>query len=105
MAEVKKEKKEEIVAYPKNTLKEALQLAKSIQDNNAGEPYNRLDLAQSVNSSPESSKFRTLITSSNRYGLTKGSYRAEKIELTDVGRSIVAPRADDERNSSLLQAS
>ena len=44
-------------AYPKNTLKEALVIAQAITDNNAGEPYNRLDVAQSIGSTPESSKF------------------------------------------------
>jgi predicted nucleotide-binding protein len=92
------------VTFPKSTLKEALRLAQAIQDNNAGDPYNRLDLAQAVGHSPESSSFRTLITSSNRYGLTEGSYAAEKISLTDLGRSIVAPRSDQERNSALLDA-
>jgi hypothetical protein len=91
-------------AFPKNSLKEALRIAQSIQDNNAGQPYNRLDLAQSLDYSPESSTFRTLITSSSRYGLTQGSYVAEKISLTDLGRSIVAPRSDEEKNEGLLDA-
>jgi hypothetical protein len=90
--------------FPKNTLKDALRLAQSIQDNNAGQPYNRLDLAQSLNYSPESGSFRGLITSSNRYGLTQGSYQADKIALTELGKSIVAPRSDEERNEGLLRA-
>ena len=91
-------------AFPKHTLKEALRIAQSIQDNNAGQPYNRLDLAQSLDSSPESSSFRMLITSSSRYGLTVGGYKAEKIALTELGKSIVAPRSDEERNEGLLRA-
>jgi predicted nucleotide-binding protein len=92
------------MAFPKNTLKEALCLAQSIQDNNAGQPYNRLDLATSLGWSPESSGFRTLITSSSRYGLTQGSYAAEKISLTNLGKSIVAPRTDEEKGEGLLKA-
>lgn len=91
-------------AFPKNTLKDALRLAWSIQDNNGGQPYNKLDLAQSLEYSPESSGFRTLITSSSRYGLTQGSYKAEKISLEEIGRSIVAPRSDAERNEGILRA-
>jgi hypothetical protein len=91
-------------AFPKNTLKVALKIAQSIEDNNAGQPYNKLDLAQSLNYSPESGSFRALITASSRYGLTHGSYKAEKISLTDLGRSIVAPRTDEERNAGLLKS-
>jgi len=91
-------------AFPKNTLKEALQLAQAIQDNNGGDPYNRLDLASAINTTPESSKYRTLITSSSRYVLTEGSYQAEQIALTDLGRSIVAPRTESEKNSALARS-
>lgn len=81
-----------------------MRLSQAIQDNNAGQPYNRLDLAQAVDYSPESSGYRTMITWSGRYGLTIGSYAAEKISLTDLGRSIVSPRTDDERNQGILAA-
>lgn len=91
-------------AYPKNSLKEAVELAQAIQDNNAGKPYNRLDLASALGKSPESSGYRTLITSSNRYGLVIGGYQADAIELTDTGRSIVAPRTESEKNEALLKA-
>jgi|WetSurMetagenome_2_1015567.scaffolds.fasta_scaffold58779_2 hypothetical protein len=90
--------------FPKNTLKDALRIAQSIQDNNAGRPYNRLDVAQAVGYSPESSGFRTLIISSGRYGLTEGGYAADKLSLTEIGRSIVAPRDDEERKEGLLKA-
>jgi hypothetical protein len=90
--------------FPKISLKEALRLPKAIHDNNAGQPYNRLDLAQAVGYSPESSSYRTLITWSSRYGLTRGSYAAEKIVLEDLGKSIVSPRTDSERAEAILQA-
>jgi len=90
--------------YPKVTLVDALRLAESIRDNNAGSPYNRIDLAASVDLSPESSTFRTLITASNKFGLTEGSYAAEKISLTDLGRSIVSPTSDEEKAGGLMTA-
>ncbi len=90
--------------YPKFTLVEALRLAESIGDNNAGQPYNRVDLAASLDTSPDSSSFRTLITASSKYGLTEGGYQAERISLTDLGRSIVSPASDDERSQGLLRA-
>jgi len=91
-------------AFPKNTLLEALKIAQSIYENNAGQPYDRLDLARSLGYSPESSLFRTLITSSRRFGLTIGGYKANKISLTELGKSIVAPKSDQEKAESLKQA-
>ena len=91
-------------AFPKNTLLDSLRIAQSIHDNNADQPYNRLDLAKSLDYSPESSLFRTLITSSGRFGLTTGSYAAEKIALTELGKSIVAPKSEQEKAESLRQA-
>jgi len=90
--------------FPKNTLREVLRIAQSIQDINAGRPYNRLDLALSVGYSPESSGFRTLISSSSRYGLTEGGYQAETISLTPLGKQIVCPINDEERKAGLLKA-
>lgn len=90
--------------YPKYSLVEALKLAESIRDNNAGQPYNRVDLAASLETSPESSSFRILITASSKYGLTEGGYQAERISLTELGRSIASPTSDEERAAGLLRA-
>ena len=90
--------------YPKYSLVEALKLAESIRDNNAGQPYNRVDLAASLETSPESSSFRILITASGKYGLTEGGYQAERLSLTELGRSIVSPTSDEERAAGLLRA-
>lgn len=90
--------------YPKYSLVEALKLAESIRDNNASQPYNRVDLAASLETSPESSSFRILITASSKYGLTEGGYQAERIALTELGRSIVSPTSDEERSEGLLRA-
>ena len=90
--------------FPKVSLVDALRLAESIRDNNAGAPYNRIDLAASIDLSPESSNLRTLITASNKFGLTEGGYQADRISLTDLGRSIVSPTSDDEKSQGLLTA-
>lgn len=90
--------------YPKVTLVDALRLAESIRDNNAGEPYNRIDLAASIDLSPESSFLRTYITASSKFGLTEGSYKAERIGLSDLGSSIVSPTSDKEKATGLLNA-
>lgn len=90
--------------FPKNSLMDALRIAESIKDNNAGNPYDRLDLARSLNYSPNSSTFRTLITSSAKFGLTTGSYSADKISLTPSGVRVVSPTSDEEYRTALREA-
>ena len=102
--EAMKKRKYVTRAFPKNTLKDALRIAQSIHDNNADEPYDRLDLAKSLGYSPGSSVFRTLIISSGRFGLTKGGYIADKISITQLGKSIVSPKSEQEKGESLKQA-
>lgn len=89
---------------PKFTLKGALKLAQSIEDNNAGKPFDTTTLAESLNQSSNSSKFRMLVTASSKYGLTSGSYAADRISLTPLGISITAPKSDKEREESILSA-
>jgi hypothetical protein len=101
---IKQRKARATQAYPKNSLVDALKVAQAIKDDNAGKPFSRLTLAKSLNYSPSSSGFRMLITSSAKFGLTNGSYAAEKIELTPLGTSIVMPRDNEEHSSSLLKA-
>jgi hypothetical protein len=100
----KEKRKYATTAYPKNSLMDALRIAQSIKDNNAGKPYDLLDLATSVKYSPASSGFRTLITSSARYGLTAGSYKAKQIALTPLGLTIVSPQNSQERADGLKKA-
>lgn len=94
----------EVPAFPRHSLKEVLKLAESIEANNAGKPYDRINLAESINMSPNSSGFRNLITSSLRYGITIGGRQADKIALTDIGKGIVSPITDEQRNDCLKQA-
>lgn len=103
-SEKEEKRKYATTAYPKNSLLDALRLAQSIKDNNAGKPYDLLDLAKSVGFSPASSGFRTLITSSARFGLTTGSYKAKQIAITPLGLTIVSPQGPQERADGLKKA-
>lgn len=96
--------KAESVKFPRFSLLKTLKIAESIEKNNAGKPYDRLDLAKSLDASPASSAFRMLITTSSRYGLTEGNYNADKISLTTLGSSIVSPTSDEEKINALRQA-
>ncbi len=71
--------------FPATTFEEALTLAKAIQDLAGGQKVRRLTLFEKLDQSPDSSETRRLITASNQYGLTKGSYTAEYLELTPLG--------------------
>jgi len=90
--------------YPKNSLNDALKIAKAIKDHGAGKPYDRLDLAKALNCSPAGWIFRSLITSSHRYGLTTGSYKAKQIALTPLGASIMYPKDTQEQADGLKKA-
>lgn len=92
------------MAYPKNSLIDALKVSESIRDYSAGKPFDRLDLAKSLDYSPGSSGFRTLIYSSTRYGLSTGSYASQKIALTPLGISIMFPKGRDEKAEGLKEA-
>jgi len=94
----------DIPTFPRDPLSKVMKMAESIEKNNAGKPYDRLDLARSIDMSPSSGNFRRLITSSTRYGLTEGSYAADKISLTSLGSQIVAPTSDELKNQGLRNA-
>jgi hypothetical protein len=55
----------------------------------AGEKVRRLTLLQQMDKSPTSGPTKQMITNSGKYGITKGSYAAEYLELTDAGRAAV----------------
>jgi hypothetical protein len=71
--------------FPVITFEEALVLASAIQEHAGGQKVRRLTLFEKLNQSPDSNETRRLITASNQYGLTKGSYNAEYLELTPTG--------------------
>lgn len=72
--------------YPALSFEESLVLAEAIHLHASGEKVSRLTLLKAMNISPTSSSTQILITSSGKYGITKGSFAAEHIELTPKGR-------------------
>lgn len=90
--------------FPRHSLEQALVLAKAIQDQNAGNPMNRLLLAGAVGLKPTSSEYRDLLSSSYKYGLTFGTEKAENIILTDLGKNITRPISDEQKTDAIKQA-
>ena len=67
----------------------------------SGDKVRRLTLLQKMNKSPTSGPTKTMITNSGKYGITKGSYVAEYLELTEKGRAAVdAAKAPRERRQA-----
>ncbi|MEW6293952.1 MAG: hypothetical protein AB1544_11685 [Pseudomonadota bacterium] len=71
--------------FPACGFEEALAFAKELFDYGSGKPVRRLSLFDHLQKSPESGPSRMLITNANKYGLIKGGYAAEQLELTPEG--------------------
>lgn len=79
--------------FPGSSFLEALPLAEAIQLHGAGQKTRRLTLFEAMDRSPDSGPTRKLITNSGQYGITKGSYSAEFLELTTKGAIASSPTA------------
>jgi len=85
--------------FPAAPFEEALNFAQELFSVGSGRQVRRLTLFDHLGKSPESGASRMLITNASRYGLTRGSYVAEHLELTEDGLKAV-----DERISGREQA-
>jgi predicted nucleotide-binding protein len=90
--------------FPKHTLEEALRIAQGIEDKNGGGPMPPIEMASAIDTSPGSSEFRVVLSSSIKYGLTSGSFNAGRISLEEQGRNIVEASSDESRRNALVQA-
>lgn len=77
--------------YPSASFKDVLLLGEAIHKYAAGQQVRRLTLLQKMEKSPTSSITQMLITNSSKYGVTKGSFRSEWLELTDLGAIATNP--------------
>ncbi len=90
--------------FPAGPFEEALDLAAAIWRVAAGPRVRRLTLFEALERSPDSGGTRQLITNAAKYGLTTGSYAAEYLELTSIGRSASNPDASPlERQQARFQ--
>lgn len=78
-----------------------LELPRAVYQHGVGDEMRRLTLFDQIKRKPNSQQSRWLVTNSSRYGLTTGSYKAEKILLTPQGKSIVS--GDVKSNSATLR--
>jgi hypothetical protein len=91
--------------FPKNTLEDAIRIAKAIEDKNAGNPMPAPDLAVAVGFRQSSDwRFLDLLRSANQYGLVSGTGASASISLTKLGQDVVAPSSPSQRSEALLAA-
>lgn len=80
--------------YPIVTFSEATKLGKAFHKYAPGEnKVRRLTLLEKLDMSPESSATKMAITNSGKYGITKGGYSADWIEITPNGYIACDPNA------------
>jgi hypothetical protein len=87
------------------SLKEALELPKSVYEVGQRDEVRRLLVFNQLNRAPESGPSRALVTaSSTAYGLTEGGTQATHLKLTDSGRRIVEPVNETDRLEAAHEA-
>lgn len=87
---------------PACTLEDAIKVPQALWDDCGGKPTVSFQVANALNFSPTSSKWRYLSGAAVAYGLTNGAYNSKEISLTDLGRKIVAPTSEGENSSAII---
>ena len=91
--------------FPKNSLEDALRVAKAIDDKYAGNPTKAPDLVKAVGFNKESDwRFLDLLKSSALYGLTSGTGSTATVRLEKLGEDILSPGSSEQRQKALLEA-
>ena len=93
--------------FPNLSLEKALQIAKCLYEQLGGKSEAPHQIAMALGLAPTSGHWRNLCGTSIAYGLTEGGYNAKQINLSALGRKIVAPQAEGEdiagRAEAILQ--
>ncbi|MCJ2067858.1 hypothetical protein MKK75_03375 [Methylobacterium sp. J-030] len=76
--------------FPGGPFEESVEFARQIYQFSAGQPVRKLTFFDHLSKSPESSVSRDLLTNANKYGLLKGSFAADPIELTEAAKRILS---------------
>ena len=93
-----------IKPYPAYTLEDVLEIADTIQNANAGLPFERALLAGALGTTPKSSAFTMRLNASAAYGLTQGGYNDAEIVLTPLGQAAASEDDDGRRKQALAEA-
>ena len=75
--------------FPAAPFQDAVEFVRGIFEFGSGNPVRRLSLFNHIGKAPESGPSRQLIVNANRYGLIKGNYQSEILEITPDGARTV----------------
>lgn len=90
--------------FPACAFEEALEFAKALHTYGSGKPARRLSFFDHLGKAPDSGPSRQLIANANRYGLIKGNYSSDQLELTPDGeRSVDEEAPKRERAKSWIK--
>lgn len=81
--------------YPNRPLKSTLRIVEAIFGTNSGNDMSLIDIAQELGMTPTSGPFRNLVSSSSKFGLTKGGYTAKFLSPTELAKMIMEPVSDE----------
>ena len=91
--------------FPKNTLEHAIEVAKAIEAQNAGNPMKADVLVRAVGFKQANDwRFLDLLRSANQYGLVEGSGATAVVQLGQIGQDVVAPGSPLQRQGALMRA-
>lgn len=93
--EPKKKRTRRVVPYPLCSFEEVAEFAASAYELGSGHSVRRVTLFDHIGKSPDSGPSRTLVTNAGKYGLIKGGYNAEQLEITDVTKKAYGERSTD----------
>ncbi len=86
--------------FPASPFEDSLTFARQVFNFGSGESVRRLSLFNHIDKAPESSTSRQLVVNAGRYGLIKGSYKSDVLEITLDGKRAVddqLPKRDQAR--------
>jgi hypothetical protein len=91
--------------FPRNSLEEAIEVAKALDEKFAGNPTKAEDLVSAVGFNKVNDwRFQDLLKSGTLYGLTSGSGTTATVNLEKLGEDIIAPSSGLQRQKALLEA-
>jgi hypothetical protein len=89
--------------FPHYSIEEARKIPDALKQFNMGNPWPPRDIAQALGVGTGSNYFY-LTQSSRDYGFTAGTRDSDKIELVDLGRSLVYPKTPQEGSDAIAAA-
>jgi hypothetical protein len=89
--------------FPRDTVENALHVARVIKEKNGGNPWETAEVAKALGVAQTNNRFFYQTAASRDYGFTIGTRDAAQVSLTDLGREAVYPTGPDSEYEAQLQ--